>query len=75
MDILVVCYDIEDDDRRNDVSELLEDYKGFRVQDSVFELEMNEIEELIEEIEELIDPSKDKVDIYRAKKICHLGQR
>ena len=75
MDIWVVCYDIKNGDRRNDVSELLKDYEGFRVQDSVFELEMDEIKKLIEKIEELIYPSEDKVDIYQAKKICHLGQK
>ena len=114
MDILVVCYDIKDRTRRDDVSEFLENHGGCRAQESVFELEVDEIEDEVPTTEEIlkdcgegvIDASEaikrireskairnraikrikaeikdkinlrtDKVDIYRAKKICHLGKK
>ena len=69
MDILVVCYDIEDDNkgdnegdnRRNDVSEFLKDYGGCRVQDSVFELEMDAIEDEVPTLGEILRDYRERV--------------
>ena len=77
MDILVVCYDIEDDNkgdnegdnRRNDVSEFLKDYGGCRVQDSVFELEleMDVIEDEMPTLGEILrDCQEGVIDEHKA---------
>jgi CRISPR-associated protein Cas2 len=64
--ILVVCYDITDDDRREDVAALLSGY-GPRVQLSVFECEVADADEtraLRAALRERIDPLVDQVRIY-----------
>ncbi len=64
--IVVVCYDITDDQRREDVAALLSGY-GPRVQLSVFECEIRdqvEMRELRGELRDRIDPLEDQVRIY-----------
>ncbi|HSV66859.1 MAG TPA: CRISPR-associated endonuclease Cas2 [Mycobacteriales bacterium] len=64
--ILLVCYDITDDGRREDVAALLSGY-GPRVQLSVFECEVRSTEELRElraEIRTRIDVLEDQVRLY-----------
>jgi CRISPR-associated protein Cas2 len=64
--IVVVCYDITDDGRREDVAVLLSGY-GPRVQLSVFECEVgsaDELRELRAALRERIDPLTDQVRLY-----------
>jgi len=64
--ILVICYDITDDDRREEVAALLSGY-GPRVQLSVFECEVADAEEagtLRAALRDRIDPLVDQVRIY-----------
>lgn len=62
----VICYDIADDGRRDDVATLLSGY-GPRVQLSVFECELRSRAEflvLLQKLRSLIDPIEDQVRVY-----------
>jgi CRISPR-associated protein Cas2 len=64
--IVIVCYDITDDGRREDVAALLSGY-GPRVQLSVFECEVastDEVQALRAALRERIDPLTDQVRLY-----------
>ncbi|MGH3942479.1 MAG: CRISPR-associated endonuclease Cas2 [Pseudonocardiaceae bacterium] len=64
--IVIVCYDITDDGRREDVAALLSGY-GPRVQLSVFECEVrsqDELRKLRAEIRRRIDTLEDQVRLY-----------
>jgi CRISPR-associated protein Cas2 len=64
--IVLVCYDIVSDRRREDVAMLLSGY-GPRVQLSVFECEVrstDELRKLRAEIRARIDPLEDQVRVY-----------
>jgi CRISPR-associated protein Cas2 len=64
--IVIVCYDITDDGRREDVAALLSGY-GPRVQLSVFECEVrsqDELRALRAEIRRRIDTIEDQVRLY-----------
>lgn len=64
--IVIVCYDITDDGRREDVAALLSGY-GPRVQLSVFECEVrsqDELRVLRGEIRRRIDTLEDQVRLY-----------
>ncbi|RKN34155.1 CRISPR-associated endonuclease Cas2 [Micromonospora musae] len=63
----LIAYDIADDDRRADVSMFLSGY-GPRVQLSVFEVELPDIDAAAafrEHLRDLIDPDDDQVRLYR----------
>jgi CRISPR-associated protein Cas2 len=63
---LLVCYDIVEDDRRQDVAHVLSDL-GPRVQLSVFECKVrgtDELNRLIGQLQSLIDPVQDQVRVY-----------
>lgn len=77
----LVAYDIPSDQRRTKVAKILEDF-GDRVQYSVFEMELERVEQLEElctRLERVIDAHSDSVRIYflcqgcRAK-VAILGQ-
>lgn len=73
--IYIVCYDIEDDDRRRRISELLERH-GARVQKSVFELALTgetERQELRAELAELAGVEARGVRFYRLCASCRVG--
>ena len=62
----LICYDIADDERRDDVATLLSGY-GPRVQLSVFECELSTrtaAAELRGKLRALIDPVEDQVRMY-----------
>lgn len=64
--IVIICYDITDDGRREDVAALLSGY-GPRVQLSVFECEVrsqDELRALRAEIRRRIDTLEDQVRLY-----------
>jgi CRISPR-associated protein Cas2 len=64
--VIVVCYDIADDRRRENLASLLSGY-GPRVQLSVFECEVRTKEELLQlraELRGRIDPLEDQVRLY-----------
>ncbi|MBD3184707.1 CRISPR-associated endonuclease Cas2 [Candidatus Poribacteria bacterium] len=67
----VICYDITDDKRRNNVAKILLDY-GHRVQYSVFECEITKkvLDTLIQSIVECIDFDKDSVVVYSLCSRC-----
>lgn len=63
---ILVCYDIVDDGRREDVAAVLAAL-GPRVQLSVFECRVrgrSEFKELVARLEALIDPVEDQVRLY-----------
>lgn len=68
---VVVSYDIVDDKKRRDVSNLLLDY-GTRVQKSVFEclIDENKYIEMKQRIEEIIDLEDDSVRFYNICERC-----
>ncbi len=76
--MLVICYDIADDRRRNRVARLLEGH-GERVQESVFEchLDAARVRQLKAAVDAAIDPHADRVRYYSlcrkdvALVICH----
>ncbi|MDA2810529.1 CRISPR-associated endonuclease Cas2 [Nocardiopsis sp. RSe5-2] len=78
----LVCYDIADDDRREEVSDLLSGY-GPRVQYSVFEAAVTgpeAYEELTRGLRGLIEQDEDQVRIYPLRvpdldKVTGLGNR
>jgi CRISPR-associated protein Cas2 len=66
MMIVIVCYDITDDHRREDVAALLSGY-GPRVQLSVFECDVgstDNLRSLRAALRERIDPLTDQVRLY-----------
>ncbi len=77
----LVTYDIPDDPRRAKVAKILEDF-GDRVQYSVFEMELNDSEQLGQMQDRLkgaLDPQVDSLRIYALcqgcrRKITILGQ-
>ena len=71
---LVVAYDCSDDKRRLRVSKILLDY-GYRVQYSVFEVQVDEslFGEMTERLRCVINHEEDSVRIYRICERC-LGQ-
>lgn len=68
---IVVSYDIVDDKKRRDVSNLLLDY-GMRVQKSVFECIVDEYRyiEMKQRIEEIVDMENDSVRFYYICERC-----
>ena len=66
-----ISYDISDDKRRNSVSKLLESY-GTRVQYSVFEFNLNadQLAELMQELETVIDADQDSIRCYSLCSAC-----
>jgi len=68
--IHLIAYDIEDDKRRNRISKLLEFY-GIRVQESVFECNLNErlYKALLDKMQELAT-NDDNIRIYPICKEC-----
>ncbi|MCL2622119.1 MAG: CRISPR-associated endonuclease Cas2 [Planctomycetaceae bacterium] len=71
---LTVAYDCTNNKRRNRVAKILLDY-GYRVQYSVFEMELDErrSKEMQDRLLEVIDASEDSIRIYRICERC-LGQ-
>lgn len=76
-----ICYDIVSDKRRNNLSKLLEGF-GFRVQRSLFEMDLSaaELRSLLKKIKGIIDEEEDSVRIYRLpenvwKDAIWIGQR
>jgi len=67
----VVSYDISDDKRRKQLSDILEGY-GIRVNYSLFEININEIKlkNLLLKIYEIIDEKDDSVRFYHICKSC-----
>jgi len=68
----VVVYDVSDDRLRSDVSEVCEAF-GARVQESVFECELDEsgLDELLRRLgAALADPAEGNVRVYRVCKDC-----
>jgi CRISPR-associated protein Cas2 len=63
---LTVTYDCADNKRRNRISKILLDY-GYRVQYSVFEMDLNEsrFSEMRKRLLEVIDKQEDSIRIYR----------
>lgn len=76
--LIVACYDIADDRRRNRAAKLLEGY-GDRVQESVFECHLDSVRlrRLRLALEKEIDPHEDRLRFYslcakdRQLVICH----
>lgn len=68
---VVVSYDIVDDKKRRDVSNLLLDY-GTRVQKSVFECIIDESKyiEMKQRVQEIIDLENDSVRFYNICERC-----
>lgn len=65
MSLLLVCYDIPDNRRRNRVARLLESH-GERVQRSVFECDLDTRRQarLRDRLMAMIDPDEDKLRFY-----------
>lgn len=61
----LVCYDIADDRRRNQVAHLLEGY-GMRVQKSVFEsvLTPDQYQMVQKKLSKYLDPKEDQIRFY-----------
>ena len=70
--IYLIAYDVDDDKRRLKISSLLEEY-GIRVQESVFECNLNGnlYDELIEKITALTEDGTN-IRIYPICKECYL---
>jgi len=68
---ILVSYDIVQDKTRNKVSKLLEDF-GVRIQKSVFECDLNDLQfsKLKKGVEKLIDKKADRVRYYSLCKQC-----
>lgn len=67
----VVSYDIVNDEKRNKVANLLEDY-GNRIQYSVFECNLTSeiLAKMIDEMLEYIDIDKDSLRVYEVCERC-----
>ncbi|CAH1191534.1 CRISPR-associated endoribonuclease Cas2 1 [Candidatus Nitrotoga sp. BS] len=63
--LIMICYDIADDRRRNKVARLLQGW-GKRVQESLFEcyITARQQRQIIRDIASLIDAEQDKVRYY-----------
>ena len=63
--MVIVVYDVADDNRRLILSNILEGY-GRRVQESVFEcfLSLNEMKKLHEQVKKRVKPEEDNVRFY-----------
>ncbi len=72
MAYFVICYDIADDKRREQVVKLLGDTGGVRVQYSVFELRLakGKLRRLLTKLERLIFPREDSLIIYELCVTC-----
>lgn len=68
---ILVSYDIVKDKTRNKVSKFLEDF-GVRIQKSVFECDLNELQysKMKKGVEKLIDKKADRVRYYPLCKQC-----
>lgn len=68
---LTVAYDCSNDKRRNRVAKILLDY-GYRVQYSVFEVQLDErrFREMQSRLLEAIDETADSIRIYRICERC-----
>jgi len=68
-DFIMVCFDVSDQRRLRRVSNELENV-GTRVQRSIFECRLREVElsELKKRLQQLIDPEEDHVRYYS---LCH----
>jgi CRISPR-associated protein Cas2 len=66
-----VAYDCSNDKRRNRVAKILLDY-GYRVQYSVFEVELDErrFKEMQDRLLEAINTSEDSIRVYRICERC-----
>jgi CRISPR-associated protein Cas2 len=62
---VIVCYDIPSDKRRNKVAQTLEGF-GYRVQESVFECEVNsdQLLKLKQKITKRVDTGEDSIRYY-----------
>jgi len=70
MSLVVISYDIIDDNRRNKVSKVLLDY-GERVQYSVFEVSVpDKLPEIKERLTKLIDTKEDNIMYYLLCRSC-----
>lgn len=69
--LVVVTYDIADDKRRVAVSKILEDF-GFRVQESVFEAQLDDarMRRLCKRVATAIDERQDSLRVDRLCKEC-----
>jgi CRISPR-associated protein Cas2 len=69
--LYVVCYDIADDWRRDQLAKALLDY-GARIQESVFAVHLDEelFQRMVQRIGKLIDPTLDRVHVMRLCKAC-----
>lgn len=67
----IVCYDISDDRRRQQLADLMLDY-GTRVEESVFEcaLESQLAAGMTERIRKVVDTGEDKVLVYGLCDAC-----
>jgi CRISPR-associated protein Cas2 len=67
--LYLVCYDIVKDSRRTKVSDLLESY-GLRVQKSVFEIMIDDIEylKLQDKLQRLVNQKEDQIRFYPLSK-------
>jgi CRISPR-associated protein Cas2 len=78
----IITYDVADDDRRSDISDLLASY-GARVQYSAFEITLRtkkEVQKLRGRLRKLIDQDEDQVRLYPLpvtvfNETCILGNR
>lgn len=72
----VVCYDVTDDRRRRKIAKILDSY-GDRVQESVFEMVLEEeaMEECRSRIENQIDQAEDCIAIYRLCRSCERSRQ
>jgi len=68
---ILVSYDIVEDKTRNKVSKFLEDF-GVRIQKSVFECDLNELQysKMKKGVEKFIDKKADRVRYYPLCKQC-----
>jgi CRISPR-associated protein Cas2 len=69
--LILVCYDISNDKRRNKIYNLLSSY-GIPVQFSIFECELNDktLISLKKSLFKLIDNNQDKIRIYNICNSC-----
>ena len=70
--LVVVAYDIPNDRRRTKLARLLTDF-GTRVQYSVFECRLDEVdrfEKMLSRVRKLIDTEEDRVRFYRLCAAC-----
>lgn len=67
----VLCYDVADDRRRRQVARVLEDV-GVRIQDSVFEADLDHdlLDRLRERVRRCLAPAEDSFTIYPLCAAC-----